>query len=39
MNKGGDTIVFEEYLFMIIAYYHNIIIFHNYKVHLLLLLK
>ena len=36
MNKGGDNIVFEEYLFMIIAYYHNIIIVHNYKVNLLL---
>ena len=24
MNKGGDIIVFEEYLNMIIAYYHNI---------------
>ena len=37
LTKGGGIIVFEEYLNMIIAYYHNkIIIFHNYKVHFLL---
>ena len=26
MKKGGDMIVFEEYLYVIIAYFHNNII-------------
>ena len=34
-----DIIVFQEYLYIISAYYHNIIIFNNYKVHLLLRLS
>jgi len=30
MKMGGDVIVFEEYLHMIITFYrNNIIIFHN----------
>jgi len=36
MKKGGDIIVIEEYLYIIIAYFHNIIVFHYNKVHLLL---
>ena len=38
MKKGGDIIVFKEYLLWFIAYYlNNIIMFHKvYKVHLLL---
>ena len=27
MKKGGDIIEFNEYLFMIIAYYHSTIFF------------
>ena len=35
MKKAVDIIVFEEYLYMIIAYHHNII-FHYNKVYLLI---
>ena len=31
MNKEGDIVEFEEYFYMIIAYYHIIIIFHSNK--------
>ena len=34
MKKGGDVIVFEEYLYY--DYHNNIIIILNYKVYLLL---
>ena len=31
MNKGNDIVEFEEYFYMIIPYYHIIIIFHSNK--------
>ena len=37
MHMKVILLYIEEYLYMILAYYHNnIIIFHNYKVFLLL---